>query len=71
MLSTATASNDNVLVIADFSYFVIVDRIGMQITHSDWVLGTNRRPTGQHGFLALWRTGSDLVNTDAGRLLVV
>ena len=47
-LSSATASNDDILVLADFSQsFGIVDRIGGLLITDPLVLGTNRRPTGQ------------------------
>lgn len=69
-LSTATASNDDVLILGDFSQgFLIVDRIGMEIVYNPLVLGSSRRPTGEVGWAGFWRVGSDVPNPDAFRLL--
>jgi HK97 family phage major capsid protein len=58
-LSTATASNDDVLVLGDFARgYMIVDRVGMEVRVNPFVLGSNRRPTGETGFAAFWRTGA-------------
>jgi HK97 family phage major capsid protein len=58
-LSTATASNDDVLLLGDFAAgFMIVDRIGMEVRVNPIVLGSNRRPTGETGYAAWWRTSS-------------
>jgi len=68
-ISTATASNDDLVVLGDFSQFYIVDRIGMSVAYNPLVLGANRRPTGEVGWAAFWRVGSRTVNADAFRLL--
>jgi HK97 family phage major capsid protein len=71
-LSTATASSDDILLLGDFrSGFYIVDRIGMSVltTAGVGVIGANRRPTGETGFAAFWRTGSNVVVPDAIRML--
>jgi HK97 family phage major capsid protein len=71
-LSTATASNDNILILGDFSAgYLIVDRIGMEVVYNPLVLGGNRRPTGEVGWAAFWRVGADTVNSDAFRMLQV
>lgn len=70
-LSAATASTDNVLILGDFSQFLIVDRIGMETVYNPLVLGTNRRPTGEVGWACFWRVGSDVTDTSAFRLLQV
>jgi len=71
-LSTATASSDDILVLGDFSQgFLIVDRVGMEVVYNPLVLGANRRPTGEVGWAAFWRVGSDVPNADAFRLLRV
>jgi len=48
---------------------VIVDRVGMSIATTDWIMGANRRPTAERGVFATWHTGADVVNVDAFRLL--
>lgn len=70
-LSTATASNDDVLALVDFSQYLIADRIGMSVAYNPLVIGANRRPTGEVGWFAFWRTGANLLVNDAGRLLRV
>ncbi len=72
-LSTATASNDNILILGDFSQgYQIVDRIGMEIVYNPLVIGASAlRPTGQVSWTAFWRVGADAVNADAFRLLQV
>jgi HK97 family phage major capsid protein len=71
-LSSATASNDNILILGDFSEgYLIVDRIGMEVVYNPLVIGSNRRPTGEVGWGCYWRVGADTVNADAFRMLQV
>jgi HK97 family phage major capsid protein len=70
-LSSATASSDDVLILGDFSEYLIVDRVGMEVVYNPLVLGSNRRPTGEVGWAAFWRVGADVTNADAFRLLRV
>lgn len=70
-LSTATASNDDILVLGDFSNYLIVDRVGMEVVYNPLVLGSNRRPSGEVGWAAFWRVGADCTNADGFRLLRV
>ncbi len=70
-LSASTASSDLLLVVGDFSNFVIADRIGAFVVPNPVVLGSNRRPTGEAGLAYWWRTSSKLINPDAARVLVV
>ena len=66
----ATASN-YLLAYADWSQFLIVQRIGATLERVDHLLGSNRRPNGTRGALLWWRTGSDFLVPNAGRLLDV
>lgn len=68
-LSTATASNDDVIILGDFRQYYIVDRIGMSVAYNPLVIGANRRPTGEVGWAAFWRVGGRTVNADAFRML--
>ena len=71
-LSTATASNDDLIVLGDFKQgYYIVDRIGMSVAYNPLVIGSNRRPTGEVGWFAFWRVGARCVNADAFRMLRV
>lgn len=74
-LSTmATAINKEekkILVYGDFSYFLIVDRIGLTVETIPHLFGENRRPTGQRGLYAYWRNGSKVLSKAAFRVLKV
>ncbi|MCH8983676.1 MAG: phage major capsid protein [Acidobacteria bacterium] len=60
------------LLLGDFSNYVIADRIGMQVEMVPHIFSTsNNRPTGQRGFYAYYRTGADSVNDSAFELLDV
>jgi hypothetical protein len=62
---TGSAAHDYLLLSGDFSQFAIVDRVGTSLEILPNLLGSNRRPSGQRGFLLHWRTASDaLVMTD-------
>jgi HK97 family phage major capsid protein len=66
------ATQENyIAVFGDFRNFVITDRIGMAVEFIPHLVGANRRPTGQRGWFAYYRTGSDSVNDGAFRLLDV
>jgi HK97 family phage major capsid protein len=72
MDSALNATVDNYLLAkGDFRNFVITDRVGFAIEYIPHVMGANGRPTGERGFYAYYRTGSDVVNTAAFRLLNV
>jgi HK97 family phage major capsid protein len=58
------------LVYGDFTRFVIVDRVGLNIEVLPHLLGSNRRPTGQRGLYAYWRNGSKVVDANAFRALI-
>lgn len=60
-----TSADNYVLVFGDFAGYRIVDRVGMSIELVPHLFGPNRRPTGQRGWLAFWRTGADVVNDTA------
>ena len=70
-LSAATASTDSVLVLGDFTQYVIVDALGSTILFDPLVKGSSRRPTGEVGWVSFFRTGSDATDTSAFRLLQV
>jgi HK97 family phage major capsid protein len=58
------------LVLGDFSRgYLVVDRIGMTVTHSDWIVGTNSRPVGAHGFFGVFRTGAKTIIPGAFKIL--
>jgi len=67
-----SGSNDFVLILGDFGTgYKIVDRIGVGIMYEPMVMGSNQRPTGQAGFFAFWRTGADVITSNAFKVLKV
>jgi HK97 family phage major capsid protein len=69
MVSTVTTGS-NILLAGDFSEYVIYDRIGVEMRYVPVVTdATTARPTGQAGWFAFWRTGAEVVNPNAFRVL--
>ena len=68
---TTTALDAEVLI-GDFSQFVIVDRpAGMSVEYIPNLFNlTTNLPDGRRGWFATWRTGSDVTNVNAFRLIV-
>lgn len=64
-LSSATASNDDCLIIGDFSNYIVSDVVGTSITYEPLVIGSSRRPTGEVGWFLHWRVGADDVSGGA------
>jgi HK97 family phage major capsid protein len=72
-LSAATASNDDLLIVADFkSLYRIVDHPGAQMIYEPLVKDASTgRPSGEAGWFVWWRSGGEVINSDAGRILRV
>ncbi|RHW25455.1 phage major capsid protein [Nocardioides immobilis] len=70
-VTTTGAVSNFVLAYGDWKQFVIVDRIGTTLELLPNLVGTNRRPTAQRGAFLWFRTGSDVLVTNAFRLLDV
>lgn len=69
MASTAVAG-DKPLLLGDFDYFCIVDRVGMSVELVPHIFGSARRyPIGQRGIFATWRNSSGILADNAFRLL--
>lgn len=67
---TGTTGAANILVVGDFSNYVIAQRAGMTVELVPHLVGlTNNRPTGERGWFAYARHGFDSVNDAAFRLL--
>lgn len=67
---TGTVGNGtNVLLVGDFSYYYIVDRVGFSVQYLPVVLGANQRPSGQAGWIGYWRVGAEVADPDGFRLL--
>jgi hypothetical protein len=71
MVSTTTTGS-RIAVLGDFhAGYVIADGIGLTVELVPHLLGSNRRPTGQCGLYASWRTGGKVVVLNALRYLEV
>lgn len=67
---SGTTGASNLIVLGDFRNFVIVDRAGMSVELVPHLFDvTNNRPTGQRGWFAWARFGSNSVNDLGFRLL--
>jgi HK97 family phage major capsid protein len=66
---TGTTGAANILVVGDFSNFLVAQRAGMSIELVPHLLGANGRPTGSRGWFAYARHGFDSVNDLGFRLL--
>jgi HK97 family phage major capsid protein len=69
-MSATVVNTTKIMVLGDFSYFKIIDRIGLNIELLPLLVGgTANYPTGQRGFYAYWRNGSKVVDAVAFRAL--
>ncbi len=67
---TSTTGHQNVMVVGDFSNYVVARRQGMSVELVPHLLSlTTNLPNGQRGWFAYARIGGDVVNTSAFRLL--
>lgn len=66
---TAATANNYIMVLGDFSNYVIADRVGMSVEYVPHRVDGNGKLTGQRGLLAWWRVGADSVNDAAFTLL--
>lgn len=71
MSAATTTSGAKILLHGDFRNFLIVDRVGMNVELVPHILGSNRRPTGQRGLLAVWWNNSKVLVDNAFRVLAV
>ncbi|MFT7023756.1 MAG: HK97 family phage major capsid protein [Rhodococcus sp. (in: high G+C Gram-positive bacteria)] len=69
-INPAATESNYVAVYGDFAKgFTIVDRIGTTVELVQNLMGAARRPTGERGAFMTFRTGSDVVNTSALKVL--
>lgn len=67
---SGTTGAANILVVGDFSNYVIFDRVGSRVEFIPHLLGSTRRPSGQRGLYFWWRVGAKTVNTAGFKLLL-
>jgi HK97 family phage major capsid protein len=68
-MSAAQTSGTILLILGDFSQFLIIDRIGTSVEFMQNVVDGNGLPTGQRGLVAHKRVGSDCTDINAFRFL--
>ena len=69
-MDSAAGTDSEILVFGDFGKFLIVDRVGLTVEYIPHLFATgNNRPSGQRGWYAYWRSGSDVLDTNAFRVL--
>jgi predicted phage gp36 major capsid-like protein len=69
---SSTVVGNTAITVGDFSRFLIVDRVGLQVELVPHLFGTvNNYPTGQRGLYAYWRTSSAVLTPNAFRSLKV
>lgn len=72
MDGTLGTGNDDILIVGDFSKYVIVDRIGFAVELVPHLFATgNNRPDGSRGWYGYWRNGAEPVDINAFRILRV
>jgi HK97 family phage major capsid protein len=68
--SNVLTTTTNVAVIGDFSYYKIIDRLGMEVRLVPDVFDTaTGYPTGQSGLFAFWRNSAKVLSASAFRIL--
>lgn len=70
-MPSVLTSGTNILVLGDFSQFLILDRIGMNVELIPQIFdaGNSNRPTGQRGVYAIWMNSAKRLVDDAFRVL--
>ena len=69
-MSSAITTGQLVGLLGDFSYYYIIDRVGMNIETIPHLFDvTFNQPTGQRGLYAYWRNGAKVVDAAAFRTL--
>jgi len=67
---TNITTGSNILLEGNFTDFYVVDRIGVELRYVPVLLDqATGRPNGNAGWVAFWRTGSDVANSDSFRVL--
>lgn len=68
-MPSATTSGNVLIVLGDFSRFIVFDRIGTSLEFIPNVVDGSGVPTGQRGLVAYKRVGSNVVDVNAFRFL--
>lgn len=68
---TTIANTNKTMVLGDFRFFIIVDRVGMDVELIPHLMGASGRPIGQRGIYAIWRNNSAVLSANAFRVLII
>jgi HK97 family phage major capsid protein len=68
-MSSVLTTGALILTVGDWRYFVIVDRVGLDVEVIPHLMGASGRPLGQRGLYAYWRNTSKVLDTNAFRIL--
>lgn len=69
-MSATVVNSTKIMILGNFQYFKIVDRVGLTIELVPHIFGaTARYPIGQRGFYAYWRNGSKVLDPIGFRAL--
>lgn len=68
-MDSVLTAGSKILAYGDFSQFVIVDRLGMNVELIPHLFGASGRPIGKRGVYAIWRNSSDLTTVNAVKVL--
>ncbi len=69
-MASSVTTGSKAIIMGDFSYYVIADRIGLSVELIPHMFATaNNRPSGQRGLYAYWRNGAGAIATNAFRTL--
>lgn len=72
-VTSGASALDPVMILGDFSRgYYIIDRVGLEIMYEPMIFsGGSMTPTGQGGWFAFWRTGADVITSNAFKTLVL
>jgi HK97 family phage major capsid protein len=69
-MQSTVVNATKIMILGNFQYFKIVDRVGLTIELVPHIFGaTSRYPIGQRGFYAYWRNGSKVLDPVGFRAL--
>jgi len=71
VMDAAVTNGNDILILGDFRYFLIVDRVGMSVELVPHMVNGSGDLLGQRAIFAYWRNGSKVISSNAFRKLRV
>lgn len=68
-MSAVVTTGNNVVLYGDFSKYLVIDRVGASVEFVPNIFNSSGIPTGTRAWLMHWRTGADVADVNAFRLL--